>query len=133
MSDLQWRILPPDEWPRIRAELPHSPLATLARFEDLQGVVVVVEDGGAIVGHWPLILTWHAEPLYLHPDHQRIGPALRKLIEGLYTTMRDVGVSTALAVIEDPTVVAQATRLGFQPVPGSLYYATAPAPPEGKT
>ena len=125
-----WYILPPTEWGRIKAELPESPLAKLEHYADLEGLVIVVEQDGVLVGHWPLLLTWHAEPLYLAPEHRKTGPALKHLLEGLFATMRVSQVASAVVIIEDPELQAAAARLGFQPVPGQLYIATAPAPPE---
>jgi hypothetical protein len=130
---MDWKILPPDEWHRIKAELPDSPLAALEHFDQMEGVVIVVEQDGKLVGHWPLILTWHAEPLYLDPAYRKSGPALKHLLEGLFTTMRQTDIASALVIIEDPELQAAGARLGFQPVPGALYIATATAPPAVRT
>ncbi len=129
-TGLCWYILPPDQWPRIKAELPGSSLAELEHFEQLEGIIVVAEHDGVLVGHWPLILTWHAEPLYLKPEYRKSGPALKQLLEGLFATMRNADVQSAVVIIEEPELQEAASRLGFQPVPGQLYIATAPAPPE---
>ena len=32
---MEWKLLPPDEWHRIKAELPESPLATLPEYSNL--------------------------------------------------------------------------------------------------
>jgi len=130
-ASLCWYILPPAEWGRIKLELPESPLAKLEKFEDLEGAVIVVEQEGRLVGHWPLILTWHAEPLYLAPSHRKSGPALKHLLEGLFLSMAQMEINAAVVIIEDPVLQEAASRLGFQPIPGQLYIATAPAPPEG--
>lgn len=127
---MEWKILPPAEWHRIKTELPESPLAGLAHLDQLEGVVIVVEHEGVLVGHWPLILTWHAEPLYLAPAFRKSGPALKHLLEGLFTTMRVSDVQSALVITDIPEYQEAAARLGFQHVPGQLYIATAPAPPE---
>lgn len=123
---MEWKILPPDEWHRIKTELPDSPLAKLEAYSQLEGIVVVAEQDGQLVGHWPLILTWHAEPLYLLPEHRKTGPALKSLLMGLFSTMRNAEVPTALVIIEDPEIQEPASRLGFQHVPGQLYIAHAP-------
>lgn len=128
---MEWKILPPDEWHRIKEELPHSPLAALETYEQMEGVIIVVEHEGVLAGHWPLLLTWHAEPLYLAPPFRKSGPALKALLTGLFATMGISGIKSAVVIIEDPELQAAAARLGFQPIPGQLYIATAPAPPEG--
>lgn len=125
---MEWKILPPDEWPRIKAELPESPLANLERYDQLEGLVIVAEHEGKLVGHWPLLLTWHAEPLYLAPEYRKSGPALKHLLDGLFATMEVSDIRSAVVIIEDPELQAAAARLGFQHVPGTLYIATAPAP-----
>lgn len=125
---MTWKILPPEEWPRIKAELPDSPLADLENYMQLEGIVVVAEHEGRLVGHWPLLLTWHAEPLYIAPAYRKSGPALKNLLDGLFSTMQISQIASAVVIIEDPDLQAIVPRLGFQPVPGQLYIATAPVP-----
>lgn len=130
------RVLPPEEYYRIAEDLPESPLAQVD-FAQLNGVVCVAEAHGpappVIIGAWCLILTWHAEPVYIHPDYRRRGLEQSTVAHHLYAqlqaTMSAANVQQALAIVEDPALQQVVERMGFTPVPGALYYATAPAPP----
>lgn len=128
-------VLPDDEWDRIDRECPDSPMAGVDR-SSMLGHLIVLERDGQIVGHWPLMLAWHAEPLYIRPDARTVS-GVRELIHAVQRTIGEESIPVAFAVMEDQAVAKMAARLGFQPVPGTVYYAkaelpvsAAPAPPK---
>lgn len=151
------RVLPIEEWFRLREECPTSPLAAID-LTTVYGHLVVLEndvecticfgDGwvlGApngdqgmtcstcegtgkrkrIVGHWPLVLVWHAEPLYIAPEH-RNAASVKTLVHGLQSAIAEFSVPVAFAMIEDPVMQRQAVKLGFTPTAAPMYHAVAP-------
>lgn len=86
------RMLPPDEWPRLRetgCELPQL-LQGAAR----DGAVIVVEQDGAIVGTCLVLTCVHAEGLWIHPDH-RLRPSVhRRLLRATTRVVRERGVDS---------------------------------------
>lgn len=119
------RILPPEEWHRLPLELPESPLAAID-LSTTYGYLIVLERDGILVGHWPLFLVWHAEPLFIK-EADRVSPAIRTLVNGLQRTIAEQQIPMAFAMIEDPATAAMAQRLGFKPTEAPVYYALAPA------
>jgi len=119
------RVLPPSEWPRLPAECPTSPLAAID-LSTVYGHLVVLENReGRIVGHWPLVLVWHAEPLYVEPA-ERNAAAIKALVRGLQATIAAEQIPLAFAMIDDPGMQWMAERLGFTPTPAPMYHAMAP-------
>lgn len=131
------RVLDAADLPRLAADLPDSPLAAqgdeLAKFS---GVLLVFEDSaGRIVAHWPLLLAWHAEPCYVHPDFRGSGDLVNQMIDGLKSVMAAMSVPIAFASADEPAVARILGTLGFQRVPGQMYYAHAEgsAPPADRS
>jgi hypothetical protein len=119
------RVLPPDEWHRLATECPTSPLAAID-LSTVYGHLLVLEDAeGRIVGHWPLVLVWHAEPLYIEPG-ERNAASVKALVRGLQSTIAAEHIPLAFAMIEDPAMQAMATKLGFTPTAAPMYHAMAP-------
>ena len=125
--------------PELLRDLPDSPLA--AQGEELatfSGALLVFRNlEGVIVAHWPLMLAWHAEPCYVHPDHRGSGDLIHTMVHSLRLVMGELGVPVAFASADEPAVVRILRTLGFQRAPGEMYYAyaatavgsDAPAPP----
>lgn len=126
------RILSAAEIAKLRADLPDSPLA--AQGEELatfSGALLVFENtAGKIVAHWPLMLAWHAEPCYVHPAFRGSGDLVNHMITSLGIAMAELDIPIAFASADEPAVGRILETLGFQTVPGRMYYAhAAPAPP----
>ena len=62
------RVLPVEEWPRLRGTDAEAIWPTL---DSTRTVIVVVEDGGVIIAHHILLYVLHAECLWVHPDHRK--------------------------------------------------------------
>lgn len=93
----QWetRILPPNEWHRLRvtnamdvwSDLPHSSCA------------VVVERNGEIIGSDLLVPVLHAECLWVHPEHRGKASVARRLWPAIRQAAREeFGVRSFAAV-----------------------------------
>lgn len=119
------RVLPINEWSRLRAECPTSPLAAIDLTTVYGHLVVLENSDGKIVGHWPLVLVWHAEPLYIEPA-ERNAASVKTLVHGLQSAIAEFSVPVAFAMIEDPVMQRQAVKLGFTPTPAPMYHAVAP-------
>jgi hypothetical protein len=119
-------LLPLDQIERLREA--GGPLAEVDLTQlDLEALPVIEVDG-SIVAYWPIFYALHLEPLWIAEDHRhQVGRLLLTLMEQTLTTL---GKPVAFAVIDpDTPVLALAERLGFDRVPGDLYYVTAPAVP----
>lgn len=126
MSDSPYtvRVLPPEEWDRLSVECPSSPLAGID-LSTAYGHLLVIEREGRIIGHWPLFLVWHAEPLYIEEPHRTRG-SVRALVAGLQAAIAELEIPLAFAFIEEPAMAQMAERLGFTPVGIPVYHAKAP-------
>jgi hypothetical protein len=105
----------------------------LAAVDDLSGLktektVVAVEVGGRIVAYWVAFYALHLDPLWIDEAH-RLSPAVNRiLLDGMGAVVAQTQEPVAFAVLEgDAPHLPQASRLGFEKVPGSLYYVAVPA------
>ena len=91
------RILPREEWHRLKGtEL--ARVTTQAAERNAPMYVLVVEDGGEIVGCWSLFQVWHAEGLWIAPAHRgksAVARHLWRLGRRVAEMMGFVGVMTA--------------------------------------
>ena len=92
------------------------------------GVVAAVEDDeGRIVAYWPIWVGIHAEPLWV-TQAARTPKVIRCLIQTLQQALAEEAIPTAFAVIghgDLATSLPPALKLGFQRVPGDLYFVQA--------
>jgi len=118
------RVLEPEE---------HDRVAGLGAFAELQkgpspdhsAIVVAENDAGDIMGYWCAFDTVHVEPLWIDPKYQKNAAIGRGLWGGIRGYLRDKGVPSAFAMIEDWNVgthLPMATRLGFHRMPASILY-----------
>lgn len=130
---LRTYILPPNQAARVLeaggplTELPTDP-AQLAKL-----TLAVVEVDGRIVAYWVVWLGLHVEPLWVMPEYRRHAGVIRGLTETMQAAVVATGERAAFCVIDAENVAVvepYATRLGFQPAPGSLYYVVVHPAPE---
>lgn len=62
------RVLPVEEWPRLKGTDAEAIWPTL---DPQRTVIVVIEDQGVIVAHHILLFVLHAEALWVHPDYRK--------------------------------------------------------------
>jgi hypothetical protein len=125
-------LLPTDQVSRVLEA--GGPLVELGfTAETLKDMIfAVVEVDGRIVAYWVVWKAVHVEPLWVTPAHRKQPAVIRGIVEAMQDAVALTGETTAFCVIEreNAEVVAQyATRLGFLPAPGSLYYLV-PTPAE---
>ena len=125
------RILPPAEVQRVIDA--GGPLKDLqvdpARVSQM--TVVVSEVDGQIVGYWLAWYGLHVEPLWIHEAYRKHPGVARGLQEVMADTIAARGEACVFCCINDgdaESMAPYATRLGFHPAPGRLYYLTVQAP-----
>ena len=84
--------------------------------------VLVVEDGGDIVGCWSVYRLPHVECVWVDPKHRGRGVVFRRLLSGMRTLVHAQGVEVvqtgALNTEEGEVVAAMLTKLGAVELPG---------------
>jgi hypothetical protein len=111
------RILPVAEYPRLagtECELvwPHLPP---------EAQVVVVEQGGQVVGCHTLIPYWHLECLWLAPRVRGTGSAARRLWSAVQTVALGLGARAVLTTAIDDRVRGLLAHVGATQLPGECY------------
>jgi hypothetical protein len=88
--------------------------------------VVAVEDAqGTLLGYWPIWLAVHLEPLWVQPEARKNPAVIKALVMGMRAQLQAERITTAYATIahEDlPTNLPMAARMGFERVPGDLFF-----------
>lgn len=112
------RMLPVAEWPRLvgtEAETvwPH--------LNPGRSGIVVVEDAGAIVGCWVVMLVPHAECLWIAPSHRGKASVGRRLLRGLRAYARQLGVSSVATSALSEEVRGMLERIGAVPLDGDHF------------
>lgn len=119
------RLLPPEEWARLEG----TDLGVLVTRGLLpqDTHVLVVEDDGAIVGAWSLMPLWHAEGVWVHPDHRGKTAVPRRLMAGMRAEAATLGASVVLTASLDDSISRLLTHLGALELPGRHFsFATEP-------
>jgi len=88
-------------------------------------VLVAQDAAGSIVGYWFLHAALHVEPFWLAPE-ARSQHLAKKMWDGIREMMKQGSAKVAYGIISDEDLVTagMARRLGFQRVPGGLYFVT---------
>lgn len=129
MEEITVRELPKSEWELLRSipecadHLPDPRVST---------VIVAQDQAGAIVGYSFMYVALHIGPMEIIPQHRKKPGTLRRIWRGVTDVMARLGYPLGYAVIMDhnlPNVGSQAMRLGFQKIPGALYFVV-PQPKE---
>lgn len=116
---VQSRILPPDEWEKLRSFPPF----------DQQGLpspdfleIAVVEVDGQVVAFWCMFTAPHLEPLWIQPEYRQHAGVARSL----WTTVRQRLIAGqipyAFSLIGDADFkenLPLAARLGFEAMPAT--------------
>lgn len=110
------RILPPDEWPRLKGTEAET-IWPLLSPETAQ--VLVVEQGEDIVGCWLLYPLLHAECVWVAPDHRGRGAVARRLLAFMRRVAQDLGWRTVMTAACSDDVRRLLTHLGAIQVPGT--------------
>lgn len=92
------RLLPPEEWPRLRGTLLDPAWQDFTPTDQ----VLVVEDGGEIVGCVALFQRWHLEGCWLAPEHRGGVAAARHLWRRLKVVWRALGQPEVISMAATP-------------------------------
>ena len=123
------RDLPADDWHRL-ATL--EPFATGGLPNPAFNRILVAEvggPGGEVVGYWMVLTCVHAEPIWIKDEHRKRPGLIRRLWGAVWQVLQENDVQIAFACITDKDAASNvplAMRLGFEKVPGDLYYIRVP-------
>lgn len=90
--------LPQSEWPRLTGvgTVDGEDLGKIAAACPADARLVVVEDGGLIVGSWAVMPYVHVEGLWIHPLYRKQGSVGRRLLTGMRQIAARWGVRAVL-------------------------------------
>lgn len=119
-SCVQARVLPVEDWERLR---------TFGPFQQAGGVlpdpshafVVILEDGGELVGTWMAKNTVMLEGLFISPAYRKSFTPSKALLLGMLKELRAAGVGEAITLIQSMYVEGLAVAAGFQRLDGSVH------------
>lgn len=115
---MKTRILPPEEWSRLKGTEAEAAWPSLNP-ENTR--VLVVEDEGEIVSCWAFLRVVHAECLWVRPSHRGSFAVARRLLRGLRDIAFDWGVEKVVTGSVSPTVTDLITKVGGVPMPCESY------------
>jgi hypothetical protein len=119
------RELPASEFPRLASVEPFDRLGFPK--PETSRVVVGEDQAGRVVAYWCVFAAIHVEPVWIAPEHRARPGLIRSLWGKVREVLRASGERIAFCNIFDeglPVKEAMAARLGFQKLPGSLYFIT---------
>lgn len=118
---LTTRLLPREEWDRLRCtEL--ASVTELAATRGCEVYVFVVEDtAGEIVGCWSLFQVWHAEAVWIAPEHRKKSGVARQLLSYAAQLAHALGITHAMTASRSDDVTRLLKRLHAQPLEGAHY------------
>lgn len=112
------RILPPEEWPRLEGTEAGSVWRSL---DPESASVIVVEDGGSIVGVWVLMTVLHAECLWIADAHRGKAAVARRLWAAMQREAHAMGVEAVATAATTDDVRALLDHVGAMKLPGDFY------------
>lgn len=116
--------LPMDQIERIREA--GGPLAEVPDLSNMQrALVAAVEVDGTIVAYWPVWRAVHAEPVWVAEAYRKSPVVIKALLAELEKALDEMGDPVAFAIIGETDILTSgryAMRLGFERVPGDLFF-----------
>lgn len=120
-SQVKARVLPPEEWERLRAYGPFAQAGGVLP-DPAHAIVVVVEDEtGEIQGCWQARDIIILEALHLSEDWRNSPMASRRLFFGMMEEFAAREVTQAITLVQAPYIETLARKAGFTPLPGSVF------------
>lgn len=115
---LMARVLPPEEWPRLKGTEAERlwPLLNPACSR-----VLVVEDEGEIVATWTLMVVVHAECLWSHPRYRGARGVAKRLLGLMREVVYGWGSNNVMTAADRPEVADLIKRFGGVSVPGEMF------------
>jgi hypothetical protein len=118
------RVLPPEEWDRIR----HIPPYDQGLPSPDHWRILTVFEGDEIVGCCALFDTVHWDGFWIAPEHQGKAGVFRALVSQGVAELTAAGVQMVHTTVPDsrPDLQALIERFGFHVAPGKLYLLYVP-------
>jgi hypothetical protein len=112
-----FRVLPVEEWEKVRTICDQHGFDLPLPKTD-QGIIIVAEDEGKLIGCVGAERSWNVNPIWITPEHRGNGLAQQMVerIEGI--NGEDL---SAFLVTSNPHVELLVHRLGFIPLKGQLW------------
>jgi hypothetical protein len=113
------RILPPAEWPRL-VNTEAGP--ALKYLDPAESNIVVVEDGGRIIGCWSVLRLVHLEGLWIDPAYRHSPSVARRLFRATWRVVRRLApqwVMTAAATADVKALLVE--HVGAVAIPGEMF------------
>jgi len=108
------RLLPAEEWERLRA---FEPFATQGLpNQPKHWAIVVAEVEGQIIGFWGMHDAIHIDPLWIHEAHRARASVFRPMFAQLITFLQEAGVGLVFGHVEPEVARANGAlmkHLGF--------------------
>jgi hypothetical protein len=113
------RILPTDEW----GKLDGTELGEVVKAGAMptRAEIVVVEDGGQIVGCWALMPYYHCEGIFVAESHRGKSSVQRKLWSGMMRLAKRHGATALLTGCIHDRVRRLLEHAGAVKLPGETY------------
>jgi N-acetylglutamate synthase-like GNAT family acetyltransferase len=119
------RLLPEWEWSKLAGTEAESIYQAL---DPRTAKVLAVERDGQIVGCWILAPVYHAECLWMHPEHRGKTSVARRLWGLMRSTCRQLGIRTVATAADSDTVRDLLAHVQAIKVPADTYVMTFKEP-----
>lgn len=107
------RVLPHDEWERVR----HTEVGpALDTFDPEKTEIIVVEDGDKIVATWTKMRIYHCECVWVDPDYREKPSVVRALWRGMKSRLAAEGTKVAWTTALSDDIARMVRR--SVPIPG---------------
>lgn len=113
------RLLPPEEWPRLRGTLLDPAWQDFTPTDK----VLVVEDGGRIVACAALFQRWHLEGAWVHPDDRGRVSVGRRLWAGLKALIQALGNPEVISMATTPETRRMVEKVGTARLMDCAHYS----------
>lgn len=113
------RLLPHSEWEKL-VGTEAEPL--IGEMDPNEVFVLVVEKDDKVIGSWLLVLKWHAECVWIHPDERHNPVVAGRLIQGMKKMALAVNTKNLLTSAVNPEIEHLITsHLKGVELPGKMF------------
>lgn len=97
------KILPANEWYRLEGTGAEAE-KVIPHLDPRTTNIEVVEKDNKVVGSWLLFPVYHAECVWIHPDHRNNGVVAKRLVVGMHRMARELGVKNIVTAATDDKI-----------------------------
>lgn len=112
------RLLPESEWPRLKGTELESVWPIL---QGENARVIVVEEGGEIVGTWAVYPMIHCEGVWIDEKHRGKAGVARRLIHAMKEEVTKFGARGMITAAINDEVAQMINTLGGVEIPGRAF------------